>query len=79
MSVPGTARCEACEHFRVAPYEARVEGCYLPSNMSQRQTDAFLDEQQIPGDHRKINLRGNCPDFAEKPVRLGLWRRLMAR
>lgn len=56
--------CKNCRHFRSAPYEAKKEGCYLPTNMPQKQTDAFLDEQQIPGDHREINRRGDCADFA---------------
>lgn len=55
--------CKKCRHFRSAPYEAKKEGCYFPANMPQKQTDAFLDEQQIPGDHRAINRRGDCPDF----------------
>lgn len=70
--------CRACRHFRSAPYEARREGCYLEKNMPVRQKDAFLDEQQIPGDHEKINLRGDCPDFEEREGRASLWQRLLA-
>lgn len=73
------AVCQRCVHFRSAPYEARLEGCYLPKNMPVRQQDRFLDEQQIPGNHKKINLRGDCPDFLERQARAPLWRRLLAR
>jgi hypothetical protein len=71
--------CRDCVHFRAAPYEARKDGCYLPKNMPSKQKDAFLDEQQIPGDHRKINLRGDCPDHERRPVKLSLWQRLLSR
>ncbi len=70
--------CSTCVHFRSAPYQARIEGCYLEKNMPGRQKDAFLDEQQIPGDHEKINLRGDCPDHQVRPARASLWKRLLA-
>ena len=69
-------RCVDCVHFRSAPYEAGREGCYLPANMSSKQTAAYLDEQQIPGDHWKINIRGDCADFEPRPERAPLWQRL---
>jgi len=69
--------CHDCIYFRSAPYQARREGCYFPGNMPQRQKDAFLDEQQLPGDHEKINLRGDCPDFEPLPRRMPVWRRLL--
>ncbi len=78
MSSSQRADCQRCIHFRSAPYEARHEGCFLPKNMPVRQQDRFLDEQQIPGDHRKINLRGDCPDFQARPAKAPLWRRLIA-
>lgn len=59
----GKVRCQNCIHFRRAPYQARIEGCFLPKNMPSKQNDAFLDEQQAPGDHRAINRRGDCPDY----------------
>jgi hypothetical protein len=70
--------CRACRHFRSAPYEAKFEGCYLEKNMVSKQKQACLDEQQLPGDHRKLNLRGSCPDFAAVERRSALWRRLWA-
>jgi hypothetical protein len=71
------ADCRICVHFRSAPYEARVEGCYLEKNMVSRQKQAFLDEQQIPGDHEKINLRGDCPDFQARARKPSFWKRLL--
>jgi len=70
--------CHECVHFRRAPYEARKEGCYLPKNMVAKQKDAYLDEQQLPGDHEKINLRGDCPDFEARPAKPSILRRLFA-
>ena len=68
--------CENCVHFRSAPYEARKDGCYLPDNMPAKQSARYLDEQQLAGDHRKINLRGDCPDHEARPVELPWWRTL---
>jgi hypothetical protein len=79
---PGTmtrVECRDCVHFREAPYAAPRTGCWHPDNMKQRQTDAFLKEQEIPGDHEKINLRGDCPRFERRPRKRSFWRRLMAR
>jgi hypothetical protein len=42
------------------------------------QKERFLDEQQVPGDARKINLRGDCPKFEKRAPRAGLWKRLLA-
>ena len=70
------AHCPACVHFRSAPYEARIAGCYLEKNMPSKQKAAFLDEQQIPGDHEKINRRGDCPDFQARAARASWWQRL---
>ena len=70
--------CENCVHFRSAPYETRRSGCYLEKNMPGRQKDAFLDEQQVPGDHEKINLRGDCPDHELRRRKFSLWKRLLA-
>jgi len=61
--------CKNCKHFRAAPYQARVDGCYFPANMPSKQSATYLDEQQIAGDHEKINLRGDCKDFEAKPAR----------
>ena len=70
------AICQNCQHFRSAPYEARKAGCYFPDNMKSKQSDAFLDEQQLAGDHEKINLRGDCPDYVARELKLPFWRRL---
>lgn len=69
--------CKSCIHFRTAP-EAPHTGCWHPDNMKQRQTDAFLKEQELPGDHREINLRGDCAQFEPRPKKRSFWRRLMA-
>jgi hypothetical protein len=78
MSKTSRKRCEDCVHFRSAPWEAVHTGCYLEKNMTVRQKDAFLAEQQTPGNHEKINLRGDCPDHEAKEPKPSLWRRLMA-
>jgi len=78
MTSPARVDCRTCRHFRSAPYEARVEGCYLEKNMPGRQKMACLDEQQLPGNHEKINLRGDCPDYQARPKKAPLWRRLWA-
>lgn len=78
MSTKKRVSCSNCVHFRAAPYEARLSGCYFEKNMPGRQKDAFLDEQQIPGNHEKINLRGDCPDHKPRPARESIWKRLLA-
>jgi len=70
--------CEDCRYLQRAPYEAPRTGCWHADFMQQRQKDAFLDEQQIPGDHEKINLRGDCPKFEPKGARLSFWKRMLA-
>lgn len=73
-----TVHCTDCRHFRAAPYEAKKTGCYLPANMEGKQKDAFLDEQQIPGDHERINRNGDCKDFAARAERPPLLQRLFS-
>lgn len=68
--------CEACRHFKKAPYEAPRTGCWHPDHLVVRQKEAFLDQQQTPGDHRTINLRGNCETFEAKPKRPSFWERI---
>jgi hypothetical protein len=46
--------------------------------MASKQKQACLDEQQLPGDHTKINADGNCPDFLARKVKPSLWQRLWA-
>lgn len=70
--------CAHCKHFRAAPYEARLEGCYFPGNMKSKQDQFFLDEQQLPGRHEEINRRGDCPDYTARMQSLPFWRRLLA-
>ena len=73
--------CKDCRHFREAPYDAPRTGCWHPDNLVVRQKDAFLDEQQVPGDHRRINRRGDCAQYearARKPSLLERLRRLGA-
>jgi len=72
------AYCPNCVHFRSAPYEARVAGCYLEKNMPSKQKQACLDEQQIPGDHEQINRRGDCPDYLARARKAPWWQRLFS-
>lgn len=78
MSSSPKVDCRTCVHFRSAPYQAKFEGCYLEKNMPSKQKQACLDEQQLPGDHRKINLRGDCPDYRARAQRASLWQRILA-
>ena len=70
--------CKDCVHFRKAPYEARLDGCYFPKNMPSKQGARYLDEQQEAGNHEKINLRGDCPDFEAQERPISIWRRLLS-
>jgi hypothetical protein len=70
--------CEDCQHLKRAPFEAARTGCWHPDFMEQRQKDAFLDEQQIPGDHEKINLRGDCAKFEAKAPKRSFLKRMLA-
>lgn len=72
----GPADCGTCVHFRRAPYEARKTGCWHPEHMVSKQEARYLDQQQTPGDHEKINRRGDCPQHEARPARLPFWRRL---
>ncbi len=69
-------KCSDCRHFLEAPYQALRTGCWHPDNLQVTQKEAFLDQQQIPGNHRKINLRGNCEQFESQPKKLSLMQRL---
>ena len=71
--------CRDCRHFKRAPYDAPRTGCYFPDFMVAKQKDAFLKEQEIPGDHRKINLRGDCPKFEAHAKKPSLWQRLSGK
>lgn len=69
--------CKDCIHFRTAPYQAPITGCWHPDNMKATQKEAFLDQQQQPGDHRRINLRGDCAQFEPEPAPPSLWKRFL--
>lgn len=71
--------CKDCVHFRTAPYQAARTGCWHPDNMKVKQKDAYLDEQQTPGDHRKINRANDCKQYEAKPARMPLWKRLITK
>jgi hypothetical protein len=70
--------CADCRHFKRAPYEAPYTGCYHPELMVAKQKDMFLKQQELPGDHRKINLRGDCAKFEQRAKKRPFWRRLLA-
>ena len=72
-------RCQDCIHFRRAPYEANRTGCWHPDNMPQKHKESFLDQQQQPGNHEKINLRGDCPQYEAKPAKPPFWKGLVDR
>ena len=60
------ADCNDCKHFRALPGDTvwkRRTGCYHPEFMEQRQSDWVLAAQEIPGDHEKLNARGDCAKF----------------
>lgn len=72
--------CRNCLHFREYPFGdgtvwKRKTGCYHPDLMVQKQSDQFLAEQQVPGDHELINLRGDCPKYEARPPRPTLLQR----
>ena len=71
--------CRTCVHFRSAPYEARKDGCYFPDNMPGKQGATYLDEQQVPGRHDKINLHGDCKDHAPRPKAPSFVERLLKK
>jgi hypothetical protein len=62
--------CKDCIYFRKHPGDTvwkRRTGCYHPELMEQKQADPVLAAQEVPGDHEKLNLRGDCPKFTAKP------------
>lgn len=80
MSQPAAQKhlCADCVHFKQAPYESKRDGCYHPKLMQAKQKDAFLDEQQLPGDHTVINRNGDCPEWQARPGRMTFLRRLFS-
>ncbi len=71
--------CKDCCWFKKAPYEVNLTGCWHSDNMKITQKEAFLDQQNQPGNHRKINLRGDCQQYEAAPARLSLLQRLLRR
>ena len=71
------ADCNACRHFRSAPYEARIDGCFHPDNMKVSQTAGYLKEEETPGNHRVINRRGDCAQFDAKAQKRSLLSRIL--
>jgi hypothetical protein len=70
--------CRDCRYFKRAPYEAPRTGCWFPEFMQQTQKDAFLKEQEIPGDPETLNLRGDCAKFDARAPRLSILKRMLA-
>jgi hypothetical protein len=71
--------CNECKHFQERPGDTtwkRKSGCYHPDNMEQSQDDAFLREQEIPGDHLKINADGTCAQFEASEPKPSLLKRI---
>ncbi len=80
-SAQGGVKCADCVHFRQrlgdTPWK-RKSGCYHPELLEQSQTDRFLKEQVVPGNHEKINLKGDCAKFQARAPRQSLVQRLLA-
>ena len=75
------ADCNDCLHFRRLSGDTvwkRRTGCYHPDLMEQTQSDPALLAQQVPGNHIKINLRGDCAKFDGGPRRGSLISRVIA-
>ena len=72
------ADCKACRHFKTAPYQARIDGCFHPDHMKVTQKDAYLSEQETPGNHRVINRRGNCEKFEAMAQKRSLLSRIFS-
>ena len=70
--------CENCIHFRSAPFEARLEGCYEPKLIGKKQKARFNDEQQLPGNHLKLNHKHDCEKYAARERKPSLWERLIS-
>jgi len=69
--------CKDCTHYRSAPWQAKFEGCYHKEHLSQKQKVDYLDEQQLPGDHRLINRLHDCSEHEARQQEEPLWKRLM--
>lgn len=74
------ADCVDCLYFRERPGDTtwkRKTGCFHPDHMDQQQKDAFLKEQEVPGDHRVINAGGDCSEFELAPGKASLFKRIV--
>ena len=71
-------RCQDCRHFKAAPYEAPASGCFHADHMKVTQKEDFLDQQQQPGNHEQINLRGNCAQYEARAAKPSLWQRFLS-
>ena len=69
--------CKDCAHYKEGPWQATKTGCWHPDNMSTSLSAAFNDEQQEPGDHEAINLRGDCEQYEQKAPRPSFWERFL--
>lgn len=78
VSTVSKVYCKNCRHFRSAPYEAKVEGCYHPDLMQAKQKDAFLDEQQMPGNTWKLNHDHDCEKYEAREQTPSIWKRLFS-
>ena len=70
--------CFSCKHLRKAPYQVVRTGCFHPDHMKVRYTEAFLDEQQLGGDYRKLNLRGDCSKYDPLPKKQCIIKRIFS-
>ena len=69
--------CKNCIHFKQAPWEANKTGCWHKDNLEMSLSANFNDEQQIPGNHRKINLRGDCAQFEARAAAPSFFERFL--
>lgn len=72
--------CKNCQWFRAYPGDTvwkRRTGCYHPENMEQKLSERVHQAQEIPGDHEKLNLRGDCARYEARPRRGSLISRLL--
>lgn len=72
--------CKDCKWFRSLPGDTvwkRRTGCYHPENMEQKLSDPVHQAQEIPGDHEKLNVRGDCARFEGAPRKGSLISRML--
>jgi hypothetical protein len=73
--------CKHCTYFRALPGDTvwkRRTGCYHPEHMEQKLAERIHQAQEIPGDHERINARGDCAQFTAKPRHGSLIARMLA-